>query len=133
THCDVPNLCNTPSLCNIRRWNNIRRPSNPRRRQNLCQLMFVRVADDLAHARHSGDFIRSALSITSGDHDLTLGVLTMNTADGGARVLIGSGGHGASVEHNNLRLRWRAGPVEPALTKLAFNGSAVGLSGPAAK
>ena len=57
----------------------------------------------------------------------------MDTADGGACVLIGGSSHGASVEHHNFSLRRDVGASEAALTKLMLNGSAVGLGGPAAK
>ena len=71
--------------------------------RNFCQLMFMRVADDLADAGQSGDFFRRALRVAAGDHDLGFGVLAMNAADGGAGVLIGGGGHGAGVKNNKSR------------------------------
>ena len=95
--------------------------------------MFVRVANDLAHTRQDSDFIRSALSVAASDHDLTLGILTMNAADGRTCVLIGSSGHSASVKHHNLSLRWGAGALKASLTKLTLDSGAVGLSRPAAK
>src|SRR5206468_5042447 len=112
---------------------NIPRPCNLRRHYNLCQLAFVRVANDLGHTQHCRDFIRSALSVAASDYNLTLGILTMDASDGSARVLIGGGGHGASVEHHNLCLRRGTCATEATLTKLALDGGAVGLSGPAAK
>jgi hypothetical protein len=93
----------------------------------------VRVADDLGHAWDYGNFIRSALRVAASDHDLTFRILTMDAADGGARVLIGGSCDGASVKHDNLSLRGGASTSEAALTKLTLNGSAVGLGGPAAK
>ena len=39
------------------------------------QLMFMRVADHLAHAGQSGDFFRRALRVAAGDHDRASGFL----------------------------------------------------------
>ena len=100
---------------------------------DFCQLMFVRVADDLAHAGQSRDFFRRALRVTAGDHDPGFGVLAVNAADGGACVLVGRGGHGAGVEDYESGLRRFVGALQAALPQLAFDGSAVRLGGAAAE
>ena len=49
-----------------------------------------------------GNFFGSALRVTSGDDELAAGVLAVNAADGGTGVLVGCGGDGAGVEHDDL-------------------------------
>ena len=66
--------------------------------------MLVRIADHLGHAGKGGDFLRSALRIAAGDHDLRVGILPMNAADGGACVLIGRGRYRAGVEDDESSL-----------------------------
>src|SRR5690349_22261795 len=43
----------------------------------LPQLVFMRVADDLAHAGENCDFFRRSLCVAAGDHDPGFGVLAM--------------------------------------------------------
>jgi hypothetical protein len=93
----------------------------------------VGIADDLRHAGNGSDLLRNTLCVTTGDHDLTGGILTMNAADGSARILVSRGGHSAGVKDDDVCLGRRARAVEPAVAKLALDRSAVGLRGPAAK
>jgi|SRR5581483_4090550 hypothetical protein len=95
--------------------------------------MFVRIADNVTYPGQGGDLLRSALRVTSSDNNLTIRIFPMDTADSGARVLIGSGGDRTSVENNDLcGLRGRRA-VQPSLRKLPFNGCAVSLCRTAAK
>src|SRR5690349_20640766 len=99
----------------------------------LPQLVFMRVADDLAHAGENCDFFRRSLCVAAGDHDPGFGVLAMDAPDGGTCVLVGRGGHGAGVKNYKLCLRRFVSTFEAALPQLAFDGSTVGLRGPAAE
>ena len=64
------------------------------------ELVLVGVADDYGYTGESGDFFWGALSVATGNHDLRLRILAADTADGGARVLVGACGDGAGVHYN---------------------------------
>jgi hypothetical protein len=74
-------------------------------------LVFVRVADYGTYTREGGDFFRGALRVTAGDHDGGIRICSMNAADGGAGMLVGGGGYGAGVQHNDAGLGWFVGAV----------------------
>ena len=57
----------------------------------------------------------------------------MNTTDGRACILIGSGRDGAGVQNNNFCIRRSRSTLQTALFKLAFDGSAIGLRRAATK
>ena len=59
--------------------------------------MLVGIADYAANSRQSSQFLGCALGVAPGDDDLAGGVVAMDAADGGARVLVGGGGDGAGV------------------------------------
>src|SRR6185369_135804 len=67
--------------------------------------MFVRVPDHLGDAGEGGDLFRSALRVAASDHDLCIRIFAMNTADGGAGVLVSGGRYGASVENDQAGSR----------------------------
>jgi hypothetical protein len=95
-------------------------------------LVFVGVADHGGDAGQGGDFFGGALGIASGDDDSCQGILALHAADGGASVLIGGIGDGASVEYDEIGLRggdWR----QTAGFELMFDGGAIGLSGSASE
>ena len=91
----------------------------------------MRIADNQFDAGDGGDFLRGALRVTSGNQDLRIGILAMNAADGGARVLVGRRRHRAGVENNHLRVIRRSGALQAAVQQLPLDGSAVGLCSPA--
>jgi len=99
----------------------------------LCQLMFMRVADDTANSRQRGDFLRDALGITSSHDDLAPGILTVDAADSGSSVPVRFGGHGTSINNHNVGLsriqRW----VQALIEELTLDCRAVGLGGPASE
>src|SRR6266702_1647088 len=95
--------------------------------------VFVRVADDLGNAGQSGDFFGSTLSIAAGDDNLTIGILAMYPADGGAGVMIGGRGDGAGIKDDNSGGDWIGRALKAALLELALDGSAVGLGGAASE
>jgi hypothetical protein len=61
-------------------------------------LVFVRVANDKVHSRQGRDLFRGPLCVTPRDHDPGIRILAADSADSGAGVLIGAGGHRAGVE-----------------------------------
>src|SRR5207245_9705788 len=71
---------------------------------DVCQLMFMRVADDPADARQRSDFLRGALGITAGDYELALGILAMEPADSSTCVSVCFGGHGTRIDNHNVGL-----------------------------
>jgi hypothetical protein len=62
----------------------------------------VRIANYAIYPRQRRDFFGRALRVASSNNDLALGILTTDTADGGPRILIRRGSHGACVQHNNF-------------------------------
>jgi hypothetical protein len=95
--------------------------------------MLVRVADHLRNARQGSDFFRSALGVAAGDHDLAAGILAVDAADGGARVLISGRSHAARINYHYFGLSRGLGWLKPAVAELAFDSRAVGLGGAAAE
>ncbi len=57
----------------------------------------------------------------------------MNAANGGAGVLIGGRGNGASVEDDDFGLAGGASALQAAIEQLALNRCAVGLGGAASE
>ena len=95
--------------------------------------MFVRITDDLGDAGEGGDFLGGALGVASGDDDLGAGILAMDAADGGAGIVIGGGGDGAGIEHDEFSAVGSSGAFESLLLELALEGGAVGLGGAASE
>ena len=62
----------------------------------------MRIADHPGDARKLRNFFRSALRVTTGDHDARSGIRAMNLAHGIARLRIGGGGYGAGVQHHDV-------------------------------
>jgi hypothetical protein len=63
-------------------------------------LVFVGVADDYGYAGESGDFFWGTLGVTARNYDLRFWILAADTADGGARVLVGACSDRAGVHYN---------------------------------
>src|ERR1044071_3378556 len=81
------------------------------------QLVLVRIADDRIHTRECGNFFRSTLCIAAGHDDLGPGVLAANAADRRTCVLVGSGGYGAGVKHDNSCVARLVGAFQSSLPK----------------
>lgn len=95
--------------------------------------MLVRVANYLADAGQSRDFLRCSLRITASYNNLALGIFSMDAANSGACILIGGGGHGTGVEDHDLcRGRISCG-IQSTIEKLALNCSPIRLGCPAAE
>jgi hypothetical protein len=99
----------------------------------LREFMFVRIADDQADAGQCGNLFGGALRVASCHYDLSVGILTADAADSGARILIGTCGNGAGVHHNYGSLSGSGGASHSALFELTFEGGTVRLGGAAAK
>ncbi len=93
--------------------------------------MFVRIAYDPSNAGQRGDFLGSALGVAAGDHDLGVRIFAVDTADRGARILVGRCGYSTSVEHDYVGFTGRACVPQASGGKLAFNGGAISLGGAA--
>ncbi len=95
--------------------------------------MLMGISDDAAYAGQGGDFFRRALRVAAGHHNTGVRIFAMNTADGGASVLVGSGGHSTGIEDHESGFRGLAGSLQPALPQLALYGGAVRLGSAAAE
>jgi len=102
------------------------------RQNDVGELVFVGVADDGADAGERGNFFGSALGVASGDDNFCGRILAAYAADGGAGILIGGSGDGASVEQDEVGVGG-GGAGQAASFELAFEGGAVGLSGAASE
>src|SRR5438132_8969280 len=71
---------------------------------DVCQLMFMRVADDPADARQRSDFLRGALGITAGNNNLPLGILTVEAADSGSSAAVSLGCYCISMKNHYVSL-----------------------------
>ena len=100
---------------------------------NFCQLMFMRVADDLRDAGQGGKFFGRPLGVATGHHDLCPGIFAVDPANGGAGVLIGGGGDRAGVQDDDFGVAQPASTLQSQILELAFDGRAVGLGRPAPK
>lgn len=100
---------------------------------DIHQLLFVRVPHHPRYAGQSGNFLRCALGIASRDHNLTLGIFPMNPPDGCPGILVGRGGHGASIQHHDRGLLGVGGSLKAALGELPLYSGPVGLSSSAPK
>ena len=100
---------------------------------DLRQLVLVRVSDDQRDALDAGELGRSALRIAAGDHDAGLWIGAMNASNRRARILIGAGGDGASIQYNDFGFCRSRGSHKPNFAELSFNRSAVCLSGATAE
>src|SRR5580658_499918 len=95
-------------------------PSSEEARQNnFGKLVLVRVADHAGHAGQGRDFLGGTLSVASGDDNLRVGILALDTADGGAGILVGRGRYGTGIEDDHVRAGGR-GAVQSALLELAL-------------
>ena len=87
---------------------------------NFCELVFVGIAYNQIDSRQRRDFFRSALCVTSGDNDSRIGVLTADSANRGASVLISRGCHGTGVQNHDRRMFRAGGAAQASLFELAF-------------
>ena len=64
----------------------------------------MRVSDDQGYAFDGGQFLGGALGVAAGDQDAGSRMVAMNFSDGLAHFVVGGGGHGAGVEHDQSRV-----------------------------
>jgi hypothetical protein len=96
------------------------------------EAVFVGVADYGSDAGEGGDFFGGALGVASGDENFGVGIVTLEAADGGARVLVGGVSDGAGVEDDEVSFVFLGGS-EAARFELALEGGAIGLGGAASE
>jgi len=58
------------------------------------------ISDDQGDAFDGGEFLGGALGVAAGDEDAGLGMVAMEFANGLAHFIVGGGGDGAGVEHD---------------------------------
>ena len=87
---------------------------------NFCQLVFVGIAYNQIDSRQCGDFFRCALCVTPGDNDSRIGVLTADSANRGASVLISRRCHGTGVQNYDRGMFRAGGAAQAPLFELAF-------------
>ena len=122
----IPN--GTPVPNDVPRIRKPRMGRAPSERRNIIgQLVFVRISNHQTDAGQRRDFFRRALRVAAGDQDLRLGVLPMDAADGGTRVLIGRCGDGAGIQDDDFGLGGSAGALQSPRQQLALDGGAIGL------
>ena len=95
--------------------------------------MFMGISNYSRDPRQSGNFFRRPLGIATGDDDLTMGILTANAANRGARILVSGSGHGAGVQNDNIRCCQSSRCFQPTLDKLPLYSSAIRLCRSTAK
>jgi len=95
--------------------------------------MFVRISNDRGYAGKGGNFVRGALRVAASNHDLSIGILAMNAADGGTSVLVSSSGYGAGVEDNDSGLGGLPSAFHASLLELTLDGGPVRLGSAAAE
>lgn len=101
--------------------------------RDLCQIVLMGIADHMRDAGQCRDLFGRALSVTSRDNDLTIGIVTANAANGSAGILFGGGGNRTGIENDPLGLSRGIGPLHALIHELTLNGGTVRLSGPAAE
>src|SRR5580693_9533569 len=95
--------------------------------------MFVRIANHAAYPRKRGNFFRHTLRVATRHHDLAVGILSTDTANGRAGILIRRSRDRARVQYYDFRSRRCVGPGQAALLELARDSSTIGLRSPASK
>lgn len=87
----------------------------------------MRVADDPSHSGNSRDFLGRTLRVAAGDHDTGVRLRSMDAANGLAKLVIGGGGDGTSVQDDEVGVSNFAGGVEAARGESGFERSSIGL------
>src|SRR5579864_2364398 len=95
--------------------------------------MLMGIAHHPGHARKSGDFLRSALGIAARDDDLCRWIFAMDTANGGAGVLVCCGGDSTGIEYDHLGLSGGVRRCKALIGQLALQGRSIRLGGAAAE
>ena len=95
--------------------------------------MFVGVSNDSAYAWKRSHLLGGTLRIAPGHYDASLRIFPVDTADCGARVLVGGRSDRTSVQNDDFGLCDRRRPFEAALFKLTLDGRTIRLRRPAAK
>ena len=93
----------------------------------------MRIAYDQRHSFDGGEFLRGALSVTTGDQDARLGMVAMHAAHSLTNFVVGSGGHGAGVKNDQPSIAGAGGGRKSFGRETRFDGGSIGLRGSAAE
>lgn len=93
----------------------------------MCQIVFVRVADDERHAGEVGNFLRGALGIAAGNYYLAFGIFPADSANRGTSVLFSGSRYSTGIKHHEPRPVGVVGLVDSELPKLLLNRGSIGL------
>ena len=96
-------------------------------------MRFVGIADDEGNSGETGDVLRGALSVTTGDNDASGRIRRVDFANGVAGLSVGGGSDGAGIQDNDVGRRAIGRGGTTLVAQLALDGGAVGLRGAAAK
>lgn len=110
-----------------------RRGCAERVREEVGDLRFVRITDDVGDAGECSEFLRGALGVAAGDYNAGGRIGDMELTDSIAGLGVGSGSDGAGVEDDDVSGFDGTGQGAATLEELAFDGVAVGLSGAASE
>ena len=95
--------------------------------------MLMGISDYSCDAGQSCNFLRRSLCVTPGHYDLAGGIGALNSANSGARVLVGGGGYGTGIQHDNVGFVQSGCCFQSALEELALYSGAIGLCRSTAK
>src|SRR4051794_13608768 len=87
----------------------------------------MRVANHHRHARKLHQLFRRTLRITAGDHDTSIGILAMNSANDLPHFVIGSCSDSAGVQNHKLGGLMVRRRLESMLSEQRFNSCAISL------
>ena len=79
------------------------------------------------HARQSSNLLRCPLSVAAGYDDPAIRVFSLDSANGGPRVLVSGTRYSARVQDNNLGVFLVRRPGEATLQELPLDGRSIGL------
>ena len=96
-------------------------------------MVLMRIANYECDPGQSRNFLRRSLRVATRDHDLALGILALNSADGSTGILIGGGGYRTGIQNDYLGFLQSSCYFQSTLKKLALYGSAIRLRRPTAK
>ena len=95
--------------------------------------MLMRIPNYQVHAGQGRDLLGRPLSVTTGDHDPGVGILSAHSPDRSTGVLIRSGGDCAGIQDHHGSVRGAGSAGESTLFELPFHGGAIGLRRAASK
>jgi len=95
--------------------------------------MLVGISNYLRDPGQSGDLFRCPLRITTRHHDLAVGIVSLNTPNRGARVLVSCCGHSAGIQNDNVSFVQSCCWLQSAINELLLYSGAIRLRRSTAK